>query len=65
MKKNFIVAIEETVVKEFAVHAKNEDEALKIAEEKYKSGEFILAPGEVQFKHMALVSPVESEWIEF
>ena len=40
MKKKFVVAIEETVVKEFEVYAKNEDEALEMAEKKYISGEF-------------------------
>ena len=64
-KKKFVVAIEETVVKEFEVYAKNEDEALEMAEKKYISGEFVLEPGEVQFKQMALISPIASEWVEF
>ena len=34
MKKKFIIAIEETIVKEFEIYAENEDEVLEIAEEK-------------------------------
>ena len=63
----FKVAIEETVVGEFEVEADNFAEALEIAEEKYKKGEFVLEPGEVQFKQMAIVEPSNevTEWKEF
>ncbi|MBQ3088521.1 MAG: protein dpnD [Clostridia bacterium] len=65
--KKFTIAIEETVVEEFEIKAKNFEEALEIAAEKYRKGEFVLCPGEVQFRQMAVVKPsLEStEWTEF
>lgn len=65
--KTFTIAIEETVVEEFKVKAINAEEALKIAERKYKNQEFILCPGEVQFKQMAVIdsSNEVTEWFEF
>lgn len=62
----FKVAIEETVVDEFTVEADSESEALEIARQKYRKGEFVLEPGEVQYKQMAVVSEKENhEWHEF
>ena len=49
--KKFTIAIEETVVQEF--------------EEKYNKGEFVLAPGEVQFRQMASIGDDPTEWKEF
>ena len=65
--KTYIVAIEETVVEEFEVKANDFSEALDIASKKYKEGEFVLSPGELQFKQMAIVSPSDelTEWSEF
>ena len=63
--KKFIIAIEETVVQEFEVTAENSIDALEIAEEKYHKGEFVLAPGEVQFRQMASVGDEPTEWMEF
>lgn len=62
--KKFIIAIEETVVQEFEVLAENSREALKIAEQKYRKGEFVLESGEVQFSQIASVGDEPSEWIE-
>ena len=66
-KKDYIVKIEETVVEEFVVSASSEIEALEIAKEKYHTGEFILTPGEVQFKQVAVVNQKKSDmkWVEF
>lgn len=63
----FKVAIEETVVGEFEVEADNFAEALEKAEENYKKGKFVLEPGEVQFRQMAIVEPSneKTEWREF
>ena len=47
--KKYAIAIEETVVKEFEVYAGDSEEAMEIAEKKYKNGEFILDPGDIQF----------------
>ena len=65
--KKYTIAIEETVVEEFEVEANNFREALDIASEKYCKGEFVLSPGEVQFKQMAIVKPrcESTEWNEF
>ncbi len=63
--KKFIIAIEETVVQEFEVWAEESCEALNIAEEKYKKGEFILDKDEVEFRQMASVGDEPTEWIEF
>ncbi len=62
-----IVCIEEIISQEFEViHAASED-PLKIADEKYHAGEFVLSPGEVSYKKIAVVSPPEreTEWREF
>ena len=63
--KKFTLIIEETVVDEFEVNANNEQEALEIARDKYKKGEFILSPGEVQYRQMTIKSPMKDEmnWI--
>lgn len=65
--KKYIIAIEETITDEFEVEAENADTALKMAENKYRKGEFILSPGEIQFKQMRIVQPESSstKWSEF
>ncbi len=64
--KKYTIAIEETVVDEFEVIAENEEKAIEIARKKYDEREFILEPGEVQYKHMAVVTPYREklDWIE-
>ena len=61
------VAIEESVVKEFKITAKSIEEALELAKKNYSENEFVLDPGELQFKQMAVIDPIEEEpeWIEF
>lgn len=63
----YTIAIEETVVEEFEIEANDFGEALEIAAEKYRKGEIVLRPGEVQFKQMAVVKPdcESTEWSEF
>lgn len=63
----YIITIEETNVKDFEIEAESAEEAHKIAERKYKSGEFVLDPGECQFKQIAITSPnnESTEWREF
>lgn len=63
--EKFKIAIEETIVKEFEVWAEDSCEALDIAKDKYNNGEFVLDPGDVQFKQMASVGNEPTEWIEF
>lgn len=67
MIKKFTVVIEETVVDKFEVNAETEDAALEIAKEKYNKGEFVLEPGEVQYKQIAVMESIGEnlEWNEF
>ena len=61
------VIIEETVSKDFIVTAKNAEAARKIAEEKYKSCEFVSEPGNLISKKIAILPPKSDnvEWSEF
>ena len=61
------ITIEETVAKDFEVEAIDAEEAYEIAEQKYNSGEFVLDPGECQFKQIAITTPSNeaTEWREF
>jgi len=65
--KKFTISIEETVVKSFEVFADNADAAMKIAKEKYRSGEFVLEPGTLLAKKMSVSNQKNdvTEWIEF
>lgn len=53
----YTITIEETVAKDFEVEANDAEEAYKIAEQKYNSGEFILDPGDCQFKQITITAP--------
>lgn len=63
----YTITIEEAVAKDFEVEADSAEEAYETAERKYKSGEFVLDPGECQFKQIAVTKPSEetTEWREF
>jgi hypothetical protein len=62
----FQIAIEETVIDEFFVEANDKDEAMDIAIRKYKRGEFVLEPGGLIAKHIAVVNYTSpTEWFEF
>jgi hypothetical protein len=67
LKKLYKVAIEEAVVQEFLLYADNVSDAIEIGVQKYKSGEFVLEPGEVTHKLIAVFEPIDeaTEWIEF
>ena len=41
----FEILIEETISDTFCINANNKQEAILMAQEKYRQGEFILAPG--------------------
>ena len=63
----YTITIEETCTKNFDIEADSAEEAYEIAEHKYKSGgEFVLDPGECQFKQIAITSPNNeaTEWRE-
>ncbi len=63
----YTITIEETIAKDFEVEANDAEEAYRIAEQKYNSGEFVLDPGECQFKQIAITAPSNeaTEWKEF
>ena len=63
----YTITIEETVAKNFEVEANDAEEAYEIAEQKYNSGEFVLDPGECQFRQIAITAPSDeaTEWKEF
>ena len=65
--KKYVIAIEETVVENFEIYAKDAESAMEIAEKKYYKGEIVLCPGECTFRQMAIVKPNTevTEWIEF
>lgn len=63
--KTYKIGIEEIVSGEFEVEAEDSEQALEIAKEKYRSGEFVLEPGELQSKNMAVLEPESTEWKEF
>ena len=63
----YIITIEEMISEDFEVEAESAEEAMNIAEEKYKKCEFVLEPGNLTFKQMAVISPESeaTEWTEF
>lgn len=67
MEHKFTIAIEETIVQEFEVCANDATEALEKAKKNYRIGKYVLEPGEVCFKQIAIVNPCDgaSEWTEF
>ena len=50
---NYVITIEETVSCEFHVCASRTEEPIRIAIEKYKCGEFVLAPGFVMARRIS------------
>ena len=63
----YTITIEETAAKDFEIEANSAEEAYETAERKYKSGKFVLDPGECQFKQIAITAPSKeaTEWQEF
>ena len=67
-KKMFEIAIEEMASQIFLVEAQNKDEAMRIAIEKYDSGDFVLEPGNLVCKQMEIhdiEKDTYTEWFEF
>ncbi len=67
-KKTFEIAIEEMVSKTFLVEARDEADAMRIAVEKYKNGDFVLSPGNLVCKQMEIhdmEKDTYTEWFEF
>ena len=64
--KTFTILIEETIVQAFEVCADDAEAALEIAQQNYKDGVFVLAPGEAQVAQMRISEPATqvTEWVE-
>ena len=68
IKKMFEIAIEEMASQIFLVEAQNENEAMRIAIEKYDNGDFVLEPGNLVCKQMEIhdiEKDTYTEWFEF
>jgi len=65
--QKFKITIEEMVSETFEVLADNDDQAISIAIEKHKSGEFVLEPGNLVAKQMFVESEgrMPIDWFEF
>ena len=65
--QKFTVFIEEIVGEKFEVEAKDSQEAVNIAKEKYRDGTFVLEPGNLMFKRLAVADPQRetTEWLAF
>ena len=67
-KKLFKIVIEETVSDEFEVYADNLDDAVQIVKSNYCKGKFVLSPGNISDKKLAVIdmdNNSEYEWIDF
>lgn len=62
----YTITIEEMVSENFEVEAATADEAMEIAEQKYRDGEFVLEPGNLVCTQMAITDPSNeaTEWME-
>ena len=63
----FEICIEEMVSQTFIVIAKDYDEAINLAIRNYEQGYFVLEPGDVVTRQLAITSPANevTEWLEF
>ena len=63
----YTITIEEAVTKDFEIEANSASEAYETAEQKYKDGEFVLDPGDCQFRQITITKPSDeaTEWREF
>lgn len=63
--KKITVTIEEHITQDFVVEANDMEEAMEIAKEKYKNGDFVILPGVVNTTLMAAYEPGTNEYTEF
>ena len=61
----YIVNIEETVNEDFEVYAESPQEAFEIAAEKYENGEFVLEPGNLTDKKIAVFGENNEQFIDW
>ena len=63
MSKKYRIIIEEVISEHFLVDATSKEEAIRIAMQKYKSGEFVLSPGNLEQSKIGLVDDgLINEW---
>lgn len=64
--KKFCIMIEETISDEFEVEAENKEDAILKSIQKYRNGEFVLSPGNIESKKISILDDEElKNWIEF
>jgi hypothetical protein len=67
--EKFIITLEEIFDHSFEVEAKNAEDALEIAEQKYWNNEFVIPRNNPQFRQIAITDSFpnheSSEWMEF
>lgn len=63
----YIITIEEIIDEDFEIVADNAKQAMRIAEDKYKSSEIILEKNNVSFRQMAVqkLNGDITDWFEF
>ena len=61
----FNITIEEVISQNFNIEANTYNEAISIAKEKYNNGEYVLEPGNLLEKRIAVLNGKNCEWIEF
>lgn len=63
----YIITIEEIIDEDFEIVADNAKQAMRIAEDKYKLGEFVLKNNNVSFRQMAIRKHDSdiTDWFEF
>lgn len=61
------IVVEEVVSDVFGIDADSEEEAISKAIDMYKSGNLVLAPGNLEHKQVAISKPTydELDWISF
>ncbi len=66
MAKKYCVIIEETISEEFEIEAESREDAISKAIDAYKSGEFVLEPGNFEYAQVKVIDEDDksSEWIE-
>ena len=64
--KKYHVLIEETISEEFELDAVSEEDAIFKAIDAYKSGKFVLNPGNIEHRQICINDYSECvKWIEF
>lgn len=68
--KKFCVVIEEVISEEFEIEAESKEDAIEKAIEKYYSCEFVLCPGNLEHKQLAVLDENDKQiednaWVVF